>query len=169
MPHNRSILDDEQLVRWFLEHGAQIDPAPPSSELSYGNALTTTSSVCLDIAASTSSTAVFDLLLEHGAIKANSIPLHSAAGTGMDEERIPMMAHLIEAGYDVNATDEVKKNRTIGTPLHYAIRAQSLAKVKFLLERGADPHKPVGLAGSPFKMAERMGTDQFVSLLKQYP
>lgn len=167
MSRNRSILDDEQLVRWFLEHGAQIDPTPPPPELCYGNAFTTTSSVCLDIAASKSSTAVFDLLLEHGATNADSTPLHSAAGTGMDDERIPMMAYLIEAGYDVNATDEVKKFRSIGTPLHYAIRAQSLTKVKFLLERGADPHKPVGLSGSPFKMAECMGLDEFVCLLKR--
>ena len=166
MPHNRNILDDEQLVKWFLEHGAQLDPAPQSSDLSFRNAFTTTSSACLNVAASTSSIAVFDLLLKHAAMKANSTPLHSAAGSGMDDERIPMMAHLIELGYDVNATDEMRKNCMIGTPLHYAIRAQSLAKVKFLLQRGADPHKPVGLAGSPFKMAERMGMDQFVGLLK---
>ncbi len=168
MPHIRSILDDEQLVKWFLEHGAQIDPAPPSSELSYGNAFTTTSSAYLNIAASTSSTAIFDLLLKHGAMKANSTALHSAADTGMDDERISIMAHLIEAGYDVSAIDEVKQDRMLGTPLHYAINAQSLAKVDFLLQRGADPHKPVGVAGSPFKMAERMEMDQFVSLLKRY-
>ena len=111
---------------------------------------------------------MFDLLLEHGAIKADSTPLHSAAGTGMDDERIPMMAYLIEAGYDVNATDGVKKNRSIGTPLHYAIRAQSLTKAKYLLERGADPNRPVGWAGSPFKMAESMGADEFVSLLQRF-
>lgn len=51
---------------------------------------------------------MFDLLLEHGAVKENSTPLHSAAGSDTDGERIPMMAHLIEAGYDVNATDEVR-------------------------------------------------------------
>ena len=110
---------------------------------------------------------MFDLLLEHGAVKENSTPLHSAAGTGIDDERLPMMAHLIEAGYDVNATDEAWGNRKLGTPLHYAIRAQSLAKVEFLLQRGTDPHKPGGRAGSPFKMAECIGMEQFVSLLKR--
>ena len=161
------ILGDEQLVRWFLEHGAQIDPPPPPPELCWGNAFTTTSSVCLNTAASISSTAVFDLLLEYGAVKENSTPLHSAAGTGTDDERILMMAYLIGAGYDVNATDEARGNRRVGTPLHYAIRAQSLAKMIFLLQRGADPHKPGGRAGSPFKMAECMGMEQFVSLLKR--
>lgn len=105
------------------------------------------------------------MLLDYGAIKANSTPLHSAAGTGIIDERIPMIALLTEAGYDINATDEVRKNRMIGTPLHYATRAQTLVKEKLLLQRGADPHKPIGLAGSPFNMAERMGMDQFVGLL----
>ena len=164
MLHNRTILDDEPLAKWFLKHGAQIDPAPQSSDLSFGNAFTTTSSACLDVAAGISSTAVFDLLLEHGATNAESTPLYSAAGTGMDDERIPMMAYLIEAGYDVNATDEVRKCYAIGTPLHYPIRVQSLTKVKFLLQRGTDPHKPVGLAGS--QMVERMGMNQLVGLLK---
>lgn len=77
-----------------------------------------------------------------------------------------MMAHLVELGYDVNATDEVKRNHAIGTPLHYAIRAGSLAKARYLLQSGADPHRPVGLAGSPFKMAERMGLNDFVHLFE---
>lgn len=79
-----------------------------------------------------------------------------------------MMAHLIELDYDVNATDEVRKNHAIGTPLQYAVTAKSFAKVEFLLRKGADPHKPVGRGGSPFKMAERMGMDQFVGLMKRF-
>ena len=79
-----------------------------------------------------------------------------------------MMAHLINLGYDVNATDEPRKNHGIGTPLQYAIMAKSLAKVEFLLQEGADPHKPVGRYGSAFKMAELMGMDQFVILMKHF-
>ena len=110
------VLSDEQLVKWFLEHGAQIDPPPPPPELDWGNSLTTTSAVCLNIAASISSTVVFDLLLEYGVVMETSTPLHSAAGTGMDDERIPMMAYLIEAGYDVNATDETREFIRLGRP-----------------------------------------------------
>ena len=146
---------DEQLVKWFLEHGAQVDPPPPPPELCWGNALTTTSSVCLNIAASISSTAVFDLLLKYRAVKENSIPLHSAAGTGMDDQRIPTMAQLIEASSDVNATDEERRKSKIGMPLHYAIRAKSPAKVAFLLQRGTDPRKPVGWSGPPLKWRSR--------------
>lgn len=149
---NRNILDNEPLVRWFLDHGAE---------------LRTTSSVCLNKAGSVSSVAVFDLLLKHGAIKENSTPLHSAAGAGMDGERIPMMAYLIEAGYDVNATDEARIIRLLGTPLHYAIAARSLENAKFLLQKGADPHKSVGLSGSsPLEMAKGMGMDELIGLLE---
>ena len=117
------VQSDEQLVRWFLEYSTQINSPPPSLELCWGDVFTTASSVCLNIAASVSSTTVFDLLLEHGAVKENNTPLHSAPGADTDGERIPMMAYLIEASYDVNDTDEVRGNRSIGTPLHYAIMA----------------------------------------------
>lgn len=108
------------------------------------------------------------MLLESGATRTNSVALHAAAGAGKDDERIPMMAHLIELGYDVNATDEVRGYSAVGTPLQCAIMAKSPAKVRFLLEKGADPRKPVGSGGSPFKMAEGMGLDEVVDLLKQY-
>lgn len=123
---------------------------------------------CIDIAASSSSIAVLDLLFEHGAKKGDSIALHMAAGSGTEDERVPMMAHLIELGYDVNATDEIRGNHAIGTPLQYAVMAKSLAKVEFLLRNGADPHKPVGRGGSAFILAERMGLNQFVGLMKQF-
>lgn len=168
MSNDRRILDDEQLVKWFLEHGAQLDPLPRSFNPSAAYVFNTTSSSCLDTAASKSSIAVLDLLFEHGATKGDSIALHMAAGSGAGDERIPMMAHLIELGYEVNATDEVRKNHAIGTPLQYAVTAKSLTKVEFLLQKGADPHKPVGRCGSAFGMAERMGMDQFVGLMKRF-
>ncbi|KAL9611324.1 MAG: hypothetical protein Q9167_004007 [Letrouitia subvulpina] len=162
------IIDDEQLVQWFLEHGAQLDPPSGSINPSATYAFRTTSSSCIDAAASASSTAVLDLLFEHGAKKGDSIALHIAAGSGAGDERVPMMAHLIELGYDVNATDDVRGNHAIGTPLQYAVTAKSLAKVEFLLRNGADPHKPVGNGGSAFILAERMGLEQYVGLMKQF-
>ena len=80
---------------------------------------------------------------------ASSKPLHSAAGTGQDEEPISMIAYLVEIA---NATDEAKENHAIGTPVPYAIVVQFLAKLKSLLQRGADPYKPIGRAGSPLKL-----------------
>ncbi|KAI4162727.1 MAG: hypothetical protein LQ342_003614 [Letrouitia transgressa] len=122
------IIDDEQLVQWFLEHGAQLDPPSRSINPSAAYIFRTTLSGCIDIAASSSSIAVLDLLFEHGAKKGDSIALHMAAGSGTEDERVPMMAHLIELGYDVNATDEIRGNHAIGTPLQYAVMAKSLAK-----------------------------------------
>ena len=77
-----------------------------------------------------------------------------------------MMSYLIEAGYDVNATDDIRGRRSIGTPLQHAISAKSPTKVKFLLQRGANSRKPGGLAGSPLEMAERMGTAEILDLMK---
>lgn len=132
------------------------------------SAPTTNSGTCLNVAASKSSAVVFDMLLNHGAKRENSIPLHMAAGAGVNGERIPMMAHLVELGFDVNGSDEVRGPYAIGTPLQYAIRAGSVEKVKFLLKKGADAHKPIGLAGSPFKMAERSASEGLVGLLRNY-
>lgn len=162
------MLEDEQLVRWFLQNGAQLDPSLRSFNPSAAKVFSTTPSGCLEIAASISSVAVLDLLLEHGATKANGFPLHSAAGSAAEDDRIPMMAHLIELGYDVNVTDQGRGDHKIGTPLQYAIMAKSFARVEFLLHEGADPHKAVGRCGSAFKMAERMGMDQIVDLMKRF-
>lgn len=164
----RCVLKDEQLVIWFLDHGVLLDTHPQSLNPSAAQAFKTTSSVYLDTAASISSIRVLDLLFERGMRQGNSVALHMAAGSGQDDERIPMMAHLIDLGYDVNADDEARGNRGIGTPLHYALMAKSLAKTEFLLQKGADPHKPVGRCGSAFKMAELMGMDNFVILIQQY-
>ncbi|KAL9130925.1 MAG: hypothetical protein Q9217_001028, partial [Psora testacea] len=156
-----SILDDEPLVKWFLDHGAQVNPAPQSTHGSTDTASDFTSSAYLNIAGSKSSTAVFDMLLARGATKSNSIPLHTAAGAANDDERLPMMAHLIELGYDVNAIDEVKGYQAIGTPLHYAIRAQSLTKgCAYVIARNLGPG-----AACPFDYCNCGGTN--VPLLPQ--
>ena len=108
------------------------------------------------------------MLLSHGAKRENSIPLHTAAGAGANGERTAMIVHLIALDFEVNQSDEAIGRFAIGTPLQYAIRAKSFENVKCLLDHGADPHKPVGLAGSAFKMAERMATEDIFALLKQY-
>ena len=115
-----------------------------------------------------SSVAIFDLLIAYGANRENCNPLHSAAASS-DNERGSMISHLISLGYDVNAIDETRGNHSIGTPLHCAIMANSPSTVSLLLQEGADPHRPVGRGGSAYKMAELMGRDQCVMLMKQPP
>ena len=164
---DRRVLDDEPLVKWFFEHGAQLYSSTQSFNPSASLVFNTQSCSYLDLAASTASIATFDLLVEHGAQRESCLPLHMAAGTASDDERIPMMAHLIDLGYNVNATDDMRGNHAIGTPLHYAIYVKSLVKVEFLLRKGANSHQPVGLAESAFKMAERLEMVQCVRLMKQ--
>lgn len=159
-------MDDEILVRWFLEHGARPDLGPQLLNPKADSDSRNNSGICLDAAAQNSSILVFDMLLSHGAPRENSVALHVAAGAGVSNERIPMMAHLLAIGFDVNGSDVVRGPYAIGTPLHYAIRAGSVEKIKFLLEKGADPHNPAGLAGSPYKMAESSASEDIIALFK---
>ncbi|KAL8717221.1 MAG: hypothetical protein Q9225_005518 [Loekoesia sp. 1 TL-2023] len=164
------VLDDESLVRWLFDHGALL--SPPQLDVSkpaYANPFLT----CLNAAACRSTIATFNMLLEHGASRTHSIPLHAAAGYNSDDSRIPMIAHLIELGFDVNATDEEAKGwQGIGTPLHHAKRAQSACKVKFLLENGADPHKmnkakaEAGILRSALEMAEASGLHDIAAMMR---
>lgn len=164
------VLDDESLVRWLFDHGALL--SPPQLDVSkpaYANPFLT----CLNAAACKSTIATSDMLLAHGASRTHSIPLHAAAGCNSDDSRIPMMAHLIELGFDVNATDEEAKGcQGIGTPLHHAIRAQSACNVKFLLENGADPHKmnkakaEAAFLQSALEMAEASGLHGIAAMMR---
>lgn len=155
-------MEDESLTKWFFEHGARPNLCSADSSFPAKPGL------CLNSAASKSSVAVFDMLLDHDAEREISIPLHMAAGAGSSGERIPMMIHLVNLGFDVNGSDEIRGRYAIGTPLQYAIKAGSIEKVKYLLQNGADPHKSIGLAGSPYKMAERTASKEIFELLKQF-
>ena len=124
-------MDDEILVRWFLQHGARPSLGPPMVNSIAESASINCSGTCLDVAAQKSSILVFDMLLDHGAPKENSVALRMAAGAGVSDERIPMMTHLVAFGFDVNGSDEVNGFFAIGTPLHYAIRAGSVEKIQF--------------------------------------
>lgn len=159
-------MGDEILVRWFLEHGARPDLGPQLVNPKADSASMNGSGICLDVAARKSSILVFDMLLNHGAPRENSVALHMAAGAGVSDERIPMMTHLVALGFDVNGSDVVRGHYAIGTPLHYAISAGSVEKIKFLLGKGADPHNPAGLAGSPYKMAESSASEDIIALFK---
>lgn len=189
---------DEILVRWFLEHGARpnLGPPPPpppagsqpqsqsvNANLKADSARMYRSGTCLDVAAQKSSIRVFDMLLKYGAPRENCTALHMAAGVAGgarggvsdsddddDDERIPMMRYLVERlGFDVNGSDvDVRGPYAIGTPLHYAIAAGSVQRIKFLLAKGADPHHPAGLAGSPYKMAQRSASEDIFALFVSF-
>lgn len=159
-------MDDEILARWFLEHGARPNLGPRTINPKADSASIDSSGICLNVAAQESSIRIFDMLLNHGAPRETSVALHMAPGAGVSVERIPIMTHLIALGFDVNGSDEVRGYFAIGTPLHYAIRAGSVEKIKFQLGKGSDPHNPTGLAGSPYKIAERSASEDIIALFK---
>lgn len=114
-----------------------------------------------------STTAVFDLFVAHGAARADSIPLHTAAAVpNRGETIIPMMAHLIELGFDVNGTDDhTKQHSCLGTPLAHAVRFNAVGNVNFLLSRGADPSKPEDF--TPMDLAKDMRHTEIIAILEK--
>ena len=120
---------------------------------------------CLNQAASRSSITAFDLLLVRGAKLENSRPLHAAIESmNEDKERIPMMAHLLDLGVDINGTDYVRR---LATPLHHAVLARKIERASFLVKRGADPHIKNQYGTSALEMARINERMEFVELFSQ--
>jgi ankyrin repeat protein len=136
------ILENEELARWFLDEGA--DPnlgAPTYGMIERDSPAIPNSGQALNSAACLPDYTMFDLLVERGAKLENCIALHYAAGSSRsDLERISMVEHLIYLGFDVNELDDISGPYKFGTPLHHAVRNKKLESIRFLLERGADPH-----------------------------
>ena len=158
----RHVIDREEVVRWFFDHGAKLDhsmPFPPDED--YNRDLDATC-LYLNRAACMSTIGVFDIFLAHGAARADSIPLHAAASVPNNED---MMAHLIDIGFDVNGSDDYTKQHPCwGTPLVYAVRSNAIGNIRFLLSKGADPLKPVDL--TPLELAKRMESTEIVTMLE---
>ncbi|KAI0408469.1 ankyrin repeat-containing domain protein [Xylaria palmicola] len=173
-------LDDEDITRVLLRHGADPDLAPfqDGRRLGWGSRasppMDRTCGLALDRAVQGgSSLAVVQMLLDHGANTNYARPLHgvisrrrrrqhlanTAAGGEEkkkdDDDWRPLMEMLIERGADVDSL-----TRASGTPLRCAISSGMWDIVEFLLERRADPMKktPYLGGGDLFSLAaERAG------------
>lgn len=139
----------------------------PSVVFQAGGDVVPDSGMALQCVACWSSISTLDLLLEHGAKLENSFPLHTAAGMG--DERIPMMAHLIELGVDVNLLDTERVRYRHGTPLHCAVGQRKFGTVRFLLENGADLHIQDVYGVTPIEMAKKTGNQEIITLLETAP
>ncbi|TKA29533.1 hypothetical protein B0A50_03546 [Salinomyces thailandicus] len=133
---------DEALLRWCLAHGASVTPKPLVPESSADR-----KSPILETAAYAGTLEVFKLLQSCGA-PFGGRELHFAVMTASGGSATAMenVRYLVEeVGIDVNTLDvpseSISANRK-GTPLAYAHQAdpEGLEVVRYLLERGADPH-----------------------------
>jgi ankyrin repeat protein len=166
LTYTRSVVQNESLVRWLLEQGA--DPTrgqprwnenDPEDDRNAGAALNSAANAC--------NVAVFDLLLKGGARIETSVPLHMAAkNRTAGAAGVLMMTHLLELGLDVNGLDDIQGPWRLGTPLHYAVRDRSIDAARFLLERGADPHKKNQWGYTPAEDALKSNATDFIRMFE---
>lgn len=142
-------------MTWLLEHGADPNKAddrrPRPRPFRCFVAHSTTP---LDWAAEFSDVEMIDLLIHYGARLDQSNALHVAANAEEDEEdfdedRIPMMRHLLGLGVDIDAVMYEDRERprdvtnwALGTALHYAAVRALPRRVEFLLQCGANRERP---------------------------
>lgn len=156
----RHIICEENLLRWFLDYGA--DPNPNGTKAG---------STILDVAAANATPKIFDLLISHGARLADSDALHSAAGEREKRPgRVEMMAHLLGLGFDINAMGrrDYPPSRRIGrgTPLHATVHTQQTDRINFLVQRGANLEIRNTLGQTPLEYAVAKGLATSVTVLR---
>ncbi len=167
-------LSNLPLLRWFLSHG--VDPnygikrdtpyraGGPSHECADA----------LEAAAAAGNAEAVAILLDAGAKVEYGTPLHRAAAAQppgsaffakhaaqdeqFDNSRIPVMRVLVEHGADVNQLEDTP-HMTPRYPVGYAVVAGAVRRVRWLLERGANPELKGGY-GSAVEYAEKMGTEE---------
>ena len=139
------IYDNDQLVRWCLDHGAEAKDPHPFPHVS---------PPVLDNIAVAGSIATFELLRSKGA-ELGMRTLHRAVWstclTGEPKEfspRMDMVKHIVlNLGADVNSLDcDHASVGHYGTLLGYAVGANRHADnesevIRFLIDQGADPFK----------------------------
>ena len=152
-------MKDEALTRWFLDHGANP------------NAFGEPGCTILDVVAASSTPAVFDLMLKHGAKFEDCDALHAAAGNIEHKaDRVVMMKHLLDKNMDVNALGRreypASRRRGRERPLHAAVTSQQRDRISFLLANGANPNATNSLGQTPMEYAVAKNLSNSIEALK---
>ncbi|KAI9717936.1 MAG: hypothetical protein M1828_007028 [Chrysothrix sp. TS-e1954] len=177
----RHVVTDMPLLRWFLDHGA--DPNLGEQRFPkhrFGAAETNCDA--LEAAAYFGSLEAVRALLDAGAQVAHGVPLHSAAAavpghqniyqSGIqqsaesDADRIPIMALLVEKGADVNQLNETPY-RAPRLAILLAVMANAVARVRWLLEHGADPTANGSYGGTAAGMAQKRGSEEMKKVMQE--
>ncbi|KAF5879326.1 putative ankyrin repeat protein [Botrytis fragariae] len=162
------------LLRWFLSHGANPNLGAQRLHHARFGDPEINSCATLESSAAKADVKTVRLLLEHGAKIENGYPLHYAAGscppgtnphvalvtpsTEFDIGRIPVMELLVSRGADVNQKEE-SRYMVPGYPIVYAVMAGAVERVRWLLDRGANPELR-GSYGSAVSYVEVMGSEE---------
>ena len=161
--NSRQALHDEELVTWFLDHGANPNTAP----LSWPTPL--------EKAASTASLPVIKLLVQHGGrIRPSNVVPSTAKGSQSD--RLEILAYFLDQGATVDDVEYefdlaiFKKywRRGFGTALHHAARRGNEELIKFLLERGSRLDVKNSKSKTALEVADEEGHENIVSMIRNY-
>jgi ankyrin repeat protein len=170
------------LLRWFLTHGANPNFGIRRLGTSNGatDQLSYESCAALESASAKGDIEAVQMLFDAGAEIRYGYPLHYAAGalpvpvpvgggSGPGSElfgpdrRIPIMQLLLERGADVNQKGETEL--VAHHPIMYAVMAGAVQRVRWLLERGADPEAR-GSWGSAVETAFVMGSEEMKAVME---
>ncbi|TVY42126.1 putative ankyrin repeat protein [Lachnellula occidentalis] len=159
-----SVVTKLPLLRWFLAHGADPNFGEQRDDRMGGPK--TDSCAALEAASGRGDVEAVCLLLDAGAeIRNGACPPGTNPHTGrirpskeFDESRIPVMALLVERGADVNQIEE-SQHMVARYAIVHAVMAGAVERVKWLLERGADPEVR-GPFGSAVECAKSVGSEE---------
>ncbi|KAI1084483.1 ankyrin repeat-containing domain protein [Whalleya microplaca] len=161
---------NEEVLRYLLDLGADpslgahpqaFDPSPPTDRRS-GEALNNAAVRCQP--------RIIDLLIEHGAKLEYARPIHRAALAHSEQnDRRPMIQHLIDLGVDLNGGDGSRPGSG-DTPLSAVVKCERIQAAELLLDLGAHPdgpfEKPPWYTALVEKVKARKGNDAFVADVK---
>ncbi|CAI7679014.1 unnamed protein product [Penicillium pancosmium] len=148
------------LLRWFLTHGANPNFGIRRLGTSNGatDQLSYESCAALESASAKGDIEAVQMLFDAGAEIRYGYPLHYAAGA------LPVpVPLLLERGADVNQKGETEL--VAHHPIMYAVMAGAVQRVRWLLERGADPEAR-GSWGSAVETAFVMGSEEMKAVME---